>query len=480
MKITRFVISDYHQFGYLNIDLTYPKGHPKEGKPLEKVCFIGKNGTGKTSILKFIKNFYNQLHSSNNNIVEFDNINDTNNNNSQICFEVEHNNNRYLIGKLKKFHVDGEFRSIVTNQGLQILKSDYYDNIPDFFEKIFFDKNADLAQNVLHKDWEKTQNDDINKIIKEIQNNLLSIGLLIYSPTEYNKNDSLTDIFSLTNLDIALRFGKNFPYYHEISFDHVMNFWSALTYQVNRREQEFKDFLNKSENQKKAVEDVKKIFEKENPDILKVIADKWNFILQTAGLYFDYDNAKKPIQLTDNLIAYIKTIKDNKEIKFHDLSSGIKNLIFNVGYLVSLYFHRDVKSAVALFDEPEFSLFPDILLKLIDFYTNPKDFPNTQFFFATHSPLVASQFEPEERICLHFDENRRVTYSPGIAPLGDNPDDILLQDFGMSEVMPEFGVGKWNEYLKLRSQIDKEKDLPKKQELMKQFSELRRQYRFQV
>jgi len=478
MKITRFVISDYHQFGYLNIDLTYPKGHSKEGKPLDKVCFIGKNGTGKTTILKIIKNFFNQLQANNNHIVALDNIIDTNNNNTQFCLEVEYNNNRFLIGKFKKFHVDGEFRSIVSNQGLQLLKSNYYDNIPNFFEKVFFLKDADLAQNVLHNDWEKTQDYKIKSIPKEIQNELSLNGLLIYSPTEYNTNFSNSDILSLSTLNDALSYGVHFPYFHEISFQYLKNFWSVLTYQVNRREQEFKDFLNKPQNQVRAVADVKEIFERENPDILKVIAEKWNFILETAGLYFDYDNAKRPIQLSDNLIAYIKTIKDNKEIKFHDLSSGIKNLIINIGYLVSLYFHRDVKSAVVLFDEPEFSLFPDILLKLIDFYTNPNDFPNTQFFFATHSPLVASQFEPEERICLDFDDDRKITYTKGIAPLGDNPDDILTKDFKIKNLLGEKAYNDFQRYIEIKTSMKFEKDPKEKEKLANEFLELGMKYNF--
>ena len=54
MKITRLEIKDFNQFRDLDIDLTYPKGHEKEGLPLEKVCFIGQSGTGKTTLLKLI------------------------------------------------------------------------------------------------------------------------------------------------------------------------------------------------------------------------------------------------------------------------------------------------------------------------------------------------------------------------------------------------------------------------------------------
>ena len=54
MKVTRLEIKDFNQFRDLDIDLTYPKDHEKEGQPLEKVCFIGQSGTGKTTLLKLI------------------------------------------------------------------------------------------------------------------------------------------------------------------------------------------------------------------------------------------------------------------------------------------------------------------------------------------------------------------------------------------------------------------------------------------
>ena len=62
MKITRIKIKDFHQFKDFDIDLTYPKGHAKEGKPLDKVCFIGQSGTGKTSLLEIIPKFTHNVN----------------------------------------------------------------------------------------------------------------------------------------------------------------------------------------------------------------------------------------------------------------------------------------------------------------------------------------------------------------------------------------------------------------------------------
>ena len=55
MKISHLEIKNFKQFKDLSLDLTYPKGHEKEGQPLDKICIIGQSGTGKTNLLDIIK-----------------------------------------------------------------------------------------------------------------------------------------------------------------------------------------------------------------------------------------------------------------------------------------------------------------------------------------------------------------------------------------------------------------------------------------
>jgi hypothetical protein len=54
MKLTELHIKDYNQFEDFKLDLTYPEGHPKVGQALDKVCFIGQSGTGKTSLIELL------------------------------------------------------------------------------------------------------------------------------------------------------------------------------------------------------------------------------------------------------------------------------------------------------------------------------------------------------------------------------------------------------------------------------------------
>lgn len=50
MKIDQIKIKGFNQFDDFELDLTYPKGHHKEGQPLDKICFIRQSGTGKTTL----------------------------------------------------------------------------------------------------------------------------------------------------------------------------------------------------------------------------------------------------------------------------------------------------------------------------------------------------------------------------------------------------------------------------------------------
>jgi hypothetical protein len=66
------------------------------------------------------------------------------------------------------------------------------------------------------------------------------------------------------------------------------------------------------------------------------------------------------------------------------------------------------QNAIILVDEPERSLYPDIQQSIIDAYV--KLAPKCQFFFATHSPIIASAFEPWEIVELKFDNEHKYVY----------------------------------------------------------------------
>ena len=53
MKISEIYIKNYLQCRDFHLNLT----DPDTGEPLDKVCFIGANGTGKSTLLRIINNF---------------------------------------------------------------------------------------------------------------------------------------------------------------------------------------------------------------------------------------------------------------------------------------------------------------------------------------------------------------------------------------------------------------------------------------
>ena len=129
-----------------------------------------------------------------------------------------------------------------------------------------------------------------------------------------------------------------------------------------------------------------------------------------------------------------------------------------------------------MFDEVENSLFPDIQRIIIDHYT--KLAPNNQFFYATHSPIIASSFEPCERFILYFDNEGNVKVKNGVAPQGDDPNDLLKKDFGVENLMQSKGIEKYHEYLSLKTEVRNETEELKKKELMLKMTEIGEAYNF--
>ncbi|MBL0266501.1 MAG: AAA family ATPase [Leptospiraceae bacterium] len=107
----------------------------------------------------------------------------------------------------------------------------------------------------------------------------------------------------------------------------------------------------------------------------------------------------------------------------------MRNYIFRIGHIYSLYFNREVKRGFLLLDEPENSLYPDFLFDwmetFLEIIKDKNGENNTQVFISTHNPIIAAQFEPYERIILEWDENAHVISRKGKSPVGDDPNDIL-------------------------------------------------------
>ncbi len=441
MKILKLIIKDYQQFKHLELDFT----HPETGKPLDKICFIGKNATGKSTLLRLISDFLEDIS-------EFKPY-------SFMIFKVLLENEPIycIFGNKNRFFAKEQIENI----------DNWLNDIKNI--KLFAKNNANVV----------IPFDEISTKITFQDNNK---DLVIYSPSEDDYNDLLSiDDIPSGDYSMAIDQYLDFPFFNKISEGNIDDFWNLLIYLIQKRKENYLIFLQKKENKDKTITEIEVKFENEEPLILKQLADIWDKILSNVNLYFDYENAK----LSDNLKVYIKlqnqSSLEDDIIPYNKLSTGIRNFIFKIGHIFSLYFNRKIKRGFLLVDEPENSLFPDFLYDLIDdIYLDIIKNQNTQFFVATHNPIIATQFEPEERIVLDFDEAGYVISRKGIVPVGDDPNDILLREFNMRSIYTKKGLEKWNRFVKLEELIKKEKNPQIKIELMDEYLNIGTNYNFPV
>ncbi len=433
MKICKIIAQKSLQFDDCVIDLTYPESHPKAGEPLEKVCFIGPNGTGKTRILELITQFFaGQSYGFQKNTVG--------------DFSIQYKNNEEVL-ILKKID-----RGIFEPET-------YFQN--DFL--VFIPEN-------LYADF-------IWNTEKQRQPAYLSKDERGFAfPAVYDAQYNVPN----ATLNESKYFFEKKGNYFKMEEKGISEFWSALILLIEKRKAEYLAYQNENENL--TIKQAKENFNANNPSILEKIAVLWNKILAPLNLYFDVENAQTPIQLLDNLLVYIKTLDTNKNVPFHLLSAGIQNFIFKMGYLKAIHFYNTDKNSLVLIDEPEDSLHPRFLYGIVDLYKEITGGEKSQLFVATHSEVVAAQFEPYERVILDFDPDKFGTVKAhrGISPKGQNASDVLMNDFGTKFYQHDDAEKAHREFIRLQRTIRSTTDENTKKELLDKARELAFRYKFPV
>ncbi|MCB9231532.1 MAG: ATP-binding protein [Bacteroidia bacterium] len=465
MKICSIHIKGFQQFQDTYLDFT----DPETGEPAEKICFIGPNGTGKSTILELISTIIRSGSAIKGIKIPYLLVEFRLKNRKIICFYSENN-------------------PMMGNSVLGLTHAAYFKenikNVADWKNKLLVEKRQGF--------FPTFRDEIIPFLIKgseldELRNDLTfsenSTDLLIYSPCESSKNShiEISDVPE-TNLNHALDLFEHFPYYHIVSGETANEFWRLLVFLIKKREKDKLDLQSLSENQDKTIGQFEKEFDNGHPNILDVLGKIWNKILAPANLEFDIDGAKKPIQLNDNLKAYIKVKSTGNGLQYNQLSTGIRDVIFRIGHMNSLYFNREIKRGFLLVDEPENYLFPNFLYGLIDSYLEMvrdiNNENNTQLFMATHSPIIAAQFKPYERIILNWESDGVVTAKKGKAAEGDDPNDLLLIDFNLPQLMQKKGQEMWKEYLNLLNQLRHTEAKSEKMALAAKINTIGRAYNF--
>jgi ABC-type lipoprotein export system ATPase subunit len=355
MKVTKISIKDFHQFKDLEIDLTYPKGHKKEGKPLDKVCIIGQSGTGKTSILKII------------------------------------GGHTYTIGKLFKEYKPEEFAKVIVTRIVDDIEID-----------TMVMRNDEKSQDTYA--WKKFNNKgkeiEFEKALEKFnQHNDEIKNQFIYFPAELRYN---TEEKGEINL-----FTKKIIDFGEYNLGDVWNLVLSKIQEYQEAELKIRQEVSKvvEDNStdmlviQKAVRKLERFRKKQFNPLADLAEECLDPLLKNFNLKL---KRELDIQKKEDLgFIKIEDLKGN-QIPQNLLSTGTKQVIFSA---MPLYLLKPEDSLI-LYDEPERSLYPSIQKFIIDYYVSLTT--NSQFIFATHSPIIASSFEPWEIIELKFNAKGEV------------------------------------------------------------------------
>lgn len=438
MKVLKLQIEKFRHLENVDFDFTYPKDFyikEKRGMPLDKICFIGQSATGKTNLLELIFDTYSYL------------------------FDVETISNKYLLhrtdGGFKSFN--GEFVSRFKNEYLTYNKS----NIS--FRGIEFNSSNPTSGSI-----DQLIPPTYRNGLFYLKSNLISdknIELFSSNPIDliekYNSQ--------IENIKISAR-NNRIRRHSELIFDDKVDesTWlflitEILDYRKNFT-QKMSELIHKGllANQNKLSEEFNK-WQKDNPNTLEMFAKKFNPALEKLNLEVDIINTEYSIP--------IKNKRNDEIIPIQSTSTGTKGLLLSFLPLYKL----DTKYSIILIDEPERSLYPDMQMDLMQYYQNLA--PDAQFIVATHSPFIAASFEPEERFILYFDEEGKVSVRRGSSPIGDDPNDMLKNDFGIN-YYNKYGEEAYKKYLKLKEDLEKEKDPTKKKEILLETVKLGDTYNF--
>lgn len=201
--------------------------------------------------------------------------------------------------------------------------------------------------------------------------------------------------------------------------------------------------------------------------ISKIIGEKFEFLYTQSG------------------DVWVKTRYNPNGIPMSLLSLGFQDSIGWIGYFMQcLYKAYPGKEkfyeepAICIIDELDIYMHPQWQRTIIDVLQ--ECFPGTQFIITTHSPLIASQVAPEQRVIFAFDENNHIRTKKGIAPIGDDPNDLLLDDFDMDTVLTPYGEKMWNEYIDLKRKIHFSDNETEKQQLLTKLFDISSKYKFSL
>lgn len=306
LKIRRIHLRGFQQFQDTVLDFT----NPDTGEVADRICFIGRNGTGKSTILRLIDDW---LRSP---------LDAPRGGHTITTIEV---GDRRLM-QFASVKAPGTTPSLAGGQS----NSGWIDVTGDA------SREADILRFEGLEEGYYLMPGDPAPVAKP------DLVVVQRVDVHVNQGPSLADVPE-TSLSAALGLMRDFPIRHEVSDAAVTEMWRLLVFLVKLRESERQAFEVLPENINKTKANLIAEFDAVNRPVLEGLAKLWNRILQPAGLEFDVAGARIPIQLNENLQAFIRHKESGERIAYSALSTGIRNFLFRTGHLFLLYFNRKVE-----------------------------------------------------------------------------------------------------------------------------------------
>lgn len=375
---------------------------------IQTTVFIGKNGTGKSSILSGIrrglsfmfakpKNFKKNLAISNN-------------------------------AKVKSFgKLEANFDPLLRSYGYPI-KNDFIGN---FNNELI---NWSLVKKTMNGGLMSTYyNDTLNSILKYYNNNLIAtlpILAVFADSFPHEKINLGTKVKKIINQDILPR---DLAYYGWDERTNCIEVWLNRFFKVSNFEKDLNDEIRAIESLislwqvklKEAEENddsklknihgnISKLKERLNYlhrnersshfnserlfienkliEFTKPISDEYNFINNEFELY------RVSVNRPDKKIFTLElSFKDGRVIAFETLPMGYKrvfSLVIDLAYRSYILNENFESNGIVLIDEIELHLHPTLQQEILQ--RLQKTFPKIQFIVTTHSPLVISNFKANE------------------------------------------------------------------------------------
>ena len=427
-----------------------PKEHIENffGDNINVTAIVGKNGSGKSSVLELLKviSRYQKLS-------EFNFI---------MVLQVD------KIIYLSNFIIKTDI--IKNNDGNKGYETyPYRVDVSPHFNTIF---TGDISEIVLE------QNEIIKIIIMSKFKNEFQLSSFMFIPTQLiikykNKiNIIFKDIFTKSSTKYKEKakelLNSNFSEYHKFLIITYIN--NCFLKRDTHRSPNINNIHieNLKDNEVELLKNEELLKDSLSNEPISTKEEFNNFFKKGTIIKIIIDMDKKEKEIYSKYYQYFDffTLIDNKKRSYNQLSHGEKTLF---GQLLNIYnfLNKNDMSSLFLFDEPELSLHPNWQKRYLEEINNLflKFKHKIHFILTSHSPFLLSDIPKQNIIFLDTDDEGKCKVVDGLKEkketFGANIHTLLSDSFFMEDgLMGEFAKGKIDKAIKLLNQehLD-EKDL---------------------